>query len=467
MDAHHFTFVSWLKLDGMGTVVHVVDNVQPFLFWLRVNDTMLETVHSFQEGQTHILKWNWNQSSEWVHVTVIVDSPHVQLCINGYHCQMKTSPFSSSQKMLLNDLDTHVGALPDNGAYTDNFDGTLSGVPLIPNYTMPITTINCVVACAEYVVIKNFESLTGNALSALTETTKTGILSINGSLLVQQSVRQDTVQEFLQNVAYINTHPYPIPGERQVIYSVTDGMSDFKALGSSSLVVLYHGYRNLQLLRILKVTITAHQLVHGVRPFESTGITTDARRDKMDSLSIELSSRPLSSSSCLANTPIQSNCPHLLHLDPNLILNSSLHIISKSNKLIVCGLSTVQHYQTLLREVRVRWAEPNAVVTSRSEFKLRVYISDMNGISSTTKTLTVQVQGIVQPQEDDSMDDIDEEGEREESNPTTVSTESKVPQKSAETEFSRGSSKSITHSVTILICMVLVNIIEYISCAQY
>ena len=114
-------------------------------------------------------------------------------------------------------------------------------------------------------------------------------------------MRQDTVQEFLQNVAYINTHPYPIPGERQVIYSVTDGMSDFKALGSSSLVVLYHGYRNLQLLRIL---ITAHQLVHGVRPFESTGITTDARRDKMDSLSIELSSRPLSSSSCLANTPI-------------------------------------------------------------------------------------------------------------------------------------------------------------------
>ena len=55
INAHHFTFVSWLKLDGMGTVVHVVDNVQPFLFWLRVNDTMLETVHSFQEGQTHIL----------------------------------------------------------------------------------------------------------------------------------------------------------------------------------------------------------------------------------------------------------------------------------------------------------------------------------------------------------------------------------------------------------------------------
>ena len=178
----------------------------------------------------------------------------------------------------------------------------------------------------------------------------------------------------------------------------------------------------------------------------------------MDSLSIELSSRPLSSSSCLANTPIQSNCPHLLHLDPSLILNSSLHIINKSNKLIVCGLSTVQHYQTLLREVRVQWAEPNAVVTSRSEFKLRVYISDMNGISSTTKTLTVQVQGIVQPQEDDSMDDIDEEEEREESNPTTVSTESKVPQKSAETEFSRGSSKSITHSVTILMCMVLVSL---------
>ena len=68
----------------------------------------------------------------------------------------------------------------------------------------------------------------------------------------------------------------------------------------------------------------------------------------------------------------------------------------------------------------------------------------MNGISFTTKTLTVQVQGIVRPQEDDSMNDIgDEDEEKEESDPTTVSTESTVPQKTADTEFSRGSSKSI------------------------
>ena len=58
------------------------------------------------------------------------------------------------------------------------------------------------------------------------------------------------------------------------MYSVKDGISGTEILGSSSLVVLYHGYRNLQLLRI---TITTSQLMYGVRPFESTGITRGIR----------------------------------------------------------------------------------------------------------------------------------------------------------------------------------------------
>ena len=63
-----------------------------------------------------------------------------------------------------------------------------------------------------------------------TETMSTGIASINGSLVVQQSVMQDTVQDFLQNVAYINTHPYPFPGERQVSYTVYDRSSEHEVL---------------------------------------------------------------------------------------------------------------------------------------------------------------------------------------------------------------------------------------------
>ena len=438
MDALHFTFITWFKQDGMGTIVHIVDKIKPFLFWLRVNGTMLESVHSFHIDQRESIQWNWKQSDEWVHLALIVSGSEMKLCINAYDCQIKTLQNVTMQHLLVNNLDTHVGAVPDNGAYTDNFDGTLSGVALIPNYTMPISTLNCLISCAEYIVISNFESSTGNELTYLTRTTKTGILSLNGSLFVQKAVRQDQVQDFLQNVAYINTHPYPLPGERQVMYSVKDGISETEILGSSSLVVLYHGYRNLQLLRILRVTITASQLMYGVRPFESTGITTDARRDKMDSLMIELTSRPQHSSSCLLNNPIQSDCPYLIYLNPTLLHNSTLHIIKKSNKIVVCGLSTVNHYQTLLREVTVQWANPDALVTSRSEFKLRVYISDMNGVSSTTKTLTVQVQGIVRPQEDISMED--------EANTTTDTTEMTTTMKLS-TEFRGDSCKTCTLSI--------------------
>ena len=445
MNMFHFTFVAWLKLDGMGTVAHVVDSVHPYLFWLRVNSTMLQTVLSFHAEQQVSLYWNWGQSNEWVHVAVIVDAPEIKVCINGYDCQIQTLPLHPTQHVFLNHLDTHVGALPDNDAYTDNFDGTLSGVVLIPNYTMPLTTLNCLISCAEYIVINNFESYTGSPLPSLTTT---GIVSINGSLLVDADVTQNTMQDFLQNVAYINTHPYPHPGERQLLYSVREESSDRDLVGTSSVVVLYHGYRNLQLLRILRVTITATQLVYGVRPFESTGITTDARTNKMDSLVIELTSRPHRSSRCLTSSSAQSDCPYLLHLNQNLLHNSTLHIIRKSHKIIVCGLSTVNHYQTLLREVRVQWANPSDVVTSRSEFKLRVYISDTNGISFTTKTLTVQVQGIVSPQEDDS----DIGSDRGHTNNLT-STEHSESTNILETEFSGASSM---YPVYLFVCFLFV-----------
>ena len=170
----------------------------------------------------------------------------------------------------------------------------------------------------------------------------------------------------------------------------------------------------------------------------------------MDSLMIELASRPQSSSSCLSSTPIQSDCPYLLHLDHSLLQNSTLHIIRKANKLIVCGLSTVEHYQTLLREVTVQWTEPTNIVTSRSEFKLRVYISDMNGVSFSTKTLTVQVQGIVQPQEEDEI------GEETDHIPDTTETTSTHQLSNKKSNVD--SSSTISCSVNVLICIVLASL---------
>ena len=124
MDALHFTFVAWFKQDGIGTIVN---EIKPFIFWLRV---MLETVHSFHIEQRESIQWNWKQSNEWVHLAVIASGSQIKLCINAYDCQIETLQTLTVQYFLVNNLDTHVGAVPDNGAYTDSFDGTLSEIIL-------------------------------------------------------------------------------------------------------------------------------------------------------------------------------------------------------------------------------------------------------------------------------------------------------------------------------------------------
>jgi len=106
-----------------------------------------------------------------------------------------------------------------------------------------------------------------------------------------------------------------------------------------------------------------------------------------------LTSRPTSSSSCLLSSNANS-CPHLFSID-HLLLNgtSGIQIIAtKPDKLILCGLANVSLYQKLLHEITIQTVNPAEVIASGSQIRLHVYISDMNGISSASKTLTLQVQ---------------------------------------------------------------------------
>ena len=75
---------------------------------------------------------------------------------------------------------------------------------------------------------------------------------------------------------------------------------------------------------------------------------------------------------------------------------SGLQIIAtKPGKLILYGLANVSLYQRLLRGITFQTANPAEVVASGSVIRLHVYISDMNGISSASKTLILRVQGSI------------------------------------------------------------------------
>ena len=393
----HFTFVFWIQFSTdstESTVVYIRNQTNNFLFHLRVNESAIELNYS---AATNALFWNWSPTSEWTHVAFVVEKQLISLCINGYSCSRQVISQAGNSLDAFLGLEVYIGAVPAaNGlTYQDRFSGKIASMAIIPNYTLPFDILNCIMACSEHVHIVNSRQLLGHPLDPLSAEMSlfSGYVALNGSLQVRESLKQGKVQEILRHVAYINAHPYPLPGRRYVSYTVYDGSVGLRS-SQSQLIVLYHGYRNLQLLRLGTKTVTTDQLRAGVTPFSSAGITTDARSDKLDSLLVELTSRPMLSSACLLSSNPDS-CPRLFSVDPQLLHGTSglQIIVTKPNKLILCGLANVSLYQRLLRGIALQTANPAEVVASGSVITLHVYISDMNGISSASKTLTLRVQG--------------------------------------------------------------------------
>ena len=172
---------------------------------------------------------------------------------------------------------------------------------------------------------------------------------------------------------------------------------EIKSTQNAQVVVLYHGYRNLQLLRLGRQVVTSERLRAGFKPFGSAGISSDTKTNTIDSMLIELSSTPASSSSCYrtfsnANPTVTNNCPALFQLDTHFLEGTNLEMYIKPNKILIFGLGNTSFYQQLLHEVTLTSQNSGQVTTRTSEFSVRVYISDINGIASSSKTITVQIQ---------------------------------------------------------------------------
>ena len=391
-----FSFLCWVQYSGPGTIVYLRNETQNFLFHVKTNSTMLSLTYSTSIRPSLTLTWKWQPMNELIHVAVVVEDQRIKVCFNGIECSTRELTFISTTSNSFSGLEAYVGAAPTQvvGRYESSFSGTLHGMAVVSDYAVPVDVLSCVVACAEQVTVTMAGSTLGQQLGPATGVNSTGFYALNGSLQVTKDLRQNAVQNVLRHVAYINSHPYPLPGVRLVSFTVHD--SSVKVVGSDTarVVVLYHGYRSLNLLRFGRRTVTSSALeaAAGTKVFGSVGITSDSRRNTIDSMLIELSSTPAQSLSCyrsLAST--LQNCPPLFQLDAQPLRGTNLQAYFTPRKLLICGLSNITHYQRLLHEVAIKARDTSELVTYSSTMNIRVYISDMNGIAANSKTMTLQV----------------------------------------------------------------------------
>ena len=392
-----FSFLCWVQYSGPGTIVYLRNETQNFLFHIKTNSTMLSLTYSTSIRPSLTLAWKWQPMNELIHVAVIVEDQRIKVCFNGIDCSIRELTFIGATANFFSGLEAYVGAAPTQvvGRYESSFSGTLHGMAVVSDYAIPVNVLSCVIACAEQVTVMMAGSTLGQKLGPATSVDSTGYYALNGSLQVAKDLRQNAVQNVLRHVAYINSHPYPLPGVRLVSFTVHD--SSVKVIGSDTarVVVLYHGYRTLNLLRFGRRTVTSSALeaAAGTKVFGSVGITSDSRRNTIDSMLIELSSTPAQSLSCyrfLGST--SQNCPPLFQLDFHLLQGTNLLAYSTPRKLLICGLSNITHYQRLLHNVAIKARDTSELVTHSNTMNIRVYISDMNGIASSSKTMTLQVQ---------------------------------------------------------------------------
>jgi len=150
----------------------------------------------------------------------------------------------------------------------------------------------------------------------------------------------------------------------------------------------------LQLLRIASVSHSRAAFRKGVRLFENAKISSDARTSTMDSLLVEMRSMPADETSCHRN-PGNLSCPPLFHLSSQLVANNSLELYMKPGKIVVTGLGDVTIYELILQDVTIQVDDVDPLLNTNSVIEIRVYISDQNGISSSSKLATASISNSV------------------------------------------------------------------------
>ncbi len=390
-----FSVVFWIQYYGPGTVMSVRNETMNFTIKIRADKTHLTLDYSNQYQSSVRLSWPWEPMEGWSHILLSLNKNDFMLCIDGTECSSQSITSVDFQPNSFSGVEAFVGALPGNDLTdsTDRFTGTLGGMALISGYVIPVDILNCVIECAERIVLTS-SSIIRDPLTSLLNPFSTGIAAANGTIQIANNLEATEVEKVLRQAAYINTHPYQYSGTRSIQFSVYDGNNLVKPRTSArlSVHVLHHRQRTVSLLRLGRQTLSAPNIISGAYPFASAGISSDTKSNNLDSLLVRIISMPFSQTSCYRSSVSNNQCQNLFSIDQNLLIGTKLEISVKPTQLLIYGLSNVTHYNELLHQILFQSDDPSSIVTATSEVSIRVYISDMNGIASSGRTTTIFVQ---------------------------------------------------------------------------
>lgn len=103
-----------------------------------------------------------------------------------------------------------------------------------------------------------------------------------------------------------------------------------------------------------------------------------------------MSSTPADPSSCYRSSSSHL-CPNIFHLDRRLIDGTDLELFVQPNKLLISGLSNVSYYQSLLQQITIQVDDVDEILTRNLDFRVRVYVTDQNGVSLSSRTVPIRV----------------------------------------------------------------------------
>ncbi|XP_072036656.1 calsyntenin-1-like [Amphiura filiformis] len=330
---------------------------------------------------------------EWHRYTLNVNYPEVSRILYVDGALHQTNRISDDWPLHHSNYPTTltVGACWEGGdnLYIDHFSGYLAGLSILVGKIENHEVITCMYGCKEGLSFQvgDLPVKVAQFNPSRTELTLEGDL-VGGKL-----------SKVVQKVGYVNSRTFPTPGQRPLIVTTTaicDGESLPIPDVNAYIMVLQPVEPTITISGPQHIARTVDNLQAGILPF--TGVTvvslmSQEMEEEEDEFIKEDDTAPdallsishnLDSCSVTVDTPMQEG--EILEIPADELAKWHLTKLNSSEGIIIKGVDTIEHYQSLLRAVM--YANAHAQDLLSRTFK--IMCTELNG-RFTSNEFTVQI----------------------------------------------------------------------------
>jgi len=374
-DLNKMSFTLWTLFNDPGyitTIGGIISAQETFLVGLYGTHSSIE-IHLFQDSDlptpNMTLTWPWKPvMNQWVHVAVKFNFPIVEMFING---ELQSINFTLPKQLPV--LQQSVLLITAGGRWTrnretffDSFSGVIAELAVIPNTAIEYESLMCVLSCSEQLSVPQAFLPPDNGIKITTDV-------IDGHLEISGKMSSKEMETLIKSITYTNVHPYAMSGNREIQFTVNDGLTSLP-LQELILTVVSNRHRTITLQRIDRIFVTRSQLRSGFTPLRLMTIVTDRlSTDTVDSAFVDITDQP-----CY----MSGHCR--LRLDQSIVDNSPLQMrvggdSGQPGIIVLHGIGSVSVYHQLLRQI-VLISSRTTTLTS-----LHVEVSDYNRLVTSIK----------------------------------------------------------------------------------